>query len=224
MSELAADALPTEPLMLAQRWLEEATRAKHVPNPNAMTLASVGADGRPSGRVVLCKHFVAEPGFVVFFTNYQSRKGRELDAHGYACAVFHFDHFGRQVRLEGPVTRSPDAESDAYFASRPWQSRIGAHASQQSEPVADRATLIAQARAAAARYGLPDPTTTGTGTDGPVPRPSHWGGYRLWCEHVELWCDGHARLHDRARWSRSLASGGTDGYVGTAWSAVRLSP
>ena len=225
MSELAADPLPSDPMALAEHWLDQARSAAKVPNPNAMTVASTDSAGRPSARIVLCKQWVSDPGYLVWYTNYESRKGAELDARGYGCAVLHFDHFGRQVRVEGPVVRSPATESDTYFQSRPWQSRIGARASQQSQPVASRAALAAAAREEASQFGLPDPGETPLGDrDADIPRPAHWGGYRLWAERVELWCDGHARLHDRARWSRRLTGSDSGEFAVGSWSVERLSP
>ena len=141
-----------------------------------------------------------EKGYVVFFTNFESRKGRELAAHPRAAAVFHWDTLHRQVRIEGPVVRSPDAESDEYFASRALESRIGAWASQQSEPLASRAALTEQVRASAARFGV----TPRTRRKASVPRPQHWGGYRLWIDAIELWTEGAGRIHDRAVWTRDL--------------------
>ena len=140
-----------------------------------MVLATATVDGRPSARVVLLKTLVVDPGYVVFYTNYDSRKGRELDANPRAAAVVHWDTLGRQVRLEGAVSVSPREESDAYFASRPLDSRIGAWASLQSQPLDTRATLLARVAAESARLGAD------------VPRPPRWGGYRLWPEAVELW-------------------------------------
>ncbi|MEM1261240.1 MAG: pyridoxamine 5'-phosphate oxidase [Pseudomonadota bacterium] len=224
MTELAYNPLPDDPLALASQWLENARAAKDVPNPNAMALATVGADGQPAARIVLCKHFVIAPGYVVWFTNYTSRKGTELDGTRRAAVVFHFDHAGRQVRIEGPVERSPAAESDAYFASRPWQSQVGAWASDQSAPIDSRETLLEQARATAARFNLGDPIDSELSAAAvPPPRPAHWGGYRLWAESVELWADGHARLHDRARWTRELTAI-DDGFAPGPWASQRLSP
>src|SRR5579862_3389968 len=134
------DQLPAEPLELVSQWLDEATRSTAV-IPNAMVIATVDARGAPSARVVLCKELCVRPGYVTFFTNYQSRKGRELEQQPRAAAVMYWEMLRRQVRLEGPVTSTSSAESDAYFASRPWQARIGAWASAQSSPIGSRAEL-----------------------------------------------------------------------------------
>jgi pyridoxamine 5'-phosphate oxidase len=223
------DPLPESPLPLAIEWLAEATRLKVQPNPNAMTLATVAADGRPAARIVLCRGLEAAAGCVTFYTNYESRKGEELAATGRAAVLFHWDVLHRQVRLEGPVTRVPAAESDAYFASRPWQSRVGAWASQQSRPVAERAALREALEATALRFGTPVEELGGNGgaRDYPVPRPPHWGGYRLWVEDAELWVEAAFRLHDRARWQRALAPCSVDGepaFTGGAWRVSRLQP
>jgi pyridoxamine 5'-phosphate oxidase len=224
-TELLPDPLPSEPLAVAAAWLEQAFSLKRQPNPNSMTLATTTLEGKPSARIVLCKAIVADPGYIVFYTNYLSRKGRELGANPRAAAVMHWDHMHRQVRVEGLVETVPASESEAYFASRALQSRIGAWASAQSEPIASRGLLLDAVADAARRFGLsPEAAAAERGADASVPRPPHWGGYRLWAEAVELWVEGAARIHDRARWSRKLTRGG-DGHLATgAWSATRLQP
>ncbi len=224
--ELLPDPLPPEPLVVAARWLEEAWAARAQPNANSMVLATASRDGRPTARVVLCKSIVPQPGFVVFYTNYRSSKGSELKDNPRAAAVMHWDALQRQVRLEGPVVEAPAADSDAYFASRPWQSRVGAWASAQSEPIGSRAALLAAVAAAARRFGAPTPGSPGAhdALKLSIPRPPHWGGYRLWAESVELWVQGEARVHDRARWTRRLEAGRDGAYSAGPWSATRLQP
>ncbi len=213
------EPLPTDPFALFAEWFAAAVNNQVQPNPDAMVVATVDNGGRPSARVVLCKHLIASPGYVVFYTNYHSRKARALDANPRAAAVFHWDALSRQVRLEGPVLRSPSAESDAYFASRPVASRLGAWASQQSEPLATRATLTAQLAAAAARFNVsPDAGS------GDVPRPPHWGGFRLWPDAIELWVEGPGRVHDRARWTRNLAPKDEVSFTTGSWTGTRLNP
>ncbi len=174
-----------EPLRQFEKWFAEAVAAK-VPEPNAMTLATVGADGRPSTRIVLLKGFDAAG--VVFYTNYRSRKARELEAHPVAALQFHWVTLERVVRIEGRVERTSPEESDAYFASRPVDSRIGAWASPQSEVIANRGVLLANAARTSARYGLRPP------------RPDHWGGYRVVPDNWEFWQGRKSRLHDRLRY------------------------
>lgn len=170
------------PIDQFQKWFTEAVDAK-VPEPNAMSLATVGADGRPSSRIVLIKD-LDRRGFT-FYTNYASRKGRQLAAQEAAALLFHWVELERQVRIEGTVQQVPAAESDAYFASRPLGSRLGAIASAQSEPIPDRAAL--EARFAAAEMD-----------SGEQPqRPAHWGGYRLAPDYLEFWQGRRSRLHDR---------------------------
>jgi pyridoxamine 5'-phosphate oxidase len=220
-TEILPEPLPAEPLTLTQAWLAQAWSARNQPNPNAMVLATATTDGRPSARVVLCKDIQPAPGFITFYTNYESRKGRELAANGRAAVVMHWDQMHRQVRIEGAVTKAPETDSDTYFASRALASRIGAWASKQSEPVASRAQLLSAVDAAAKRLGVSDPNA---GQDTPVPRPPHWGGYRLWADAVELWVEGDARIHDRARWTRSLAARSDGQFDVGPWHATRLQP
>ena len=212
-SEILGNPLPAEPLMLASEWLAEAWRRRLQPNPNAMTLATSTLEGWPSARIVLCKDVVGIPGYVVFYTNFQSRKGLELAGNPRAAAVMHWDHMRRQVRIEGLVETAPAADSDAYFASRSRMSRIGAWASAQSRPVASREALLASVKEATERFGT-----------GEVPRPSFWGGYRLWADAVELWVEGDARIHDRARWSRALQRAADGNMRPGPWSVTRLQP
>lgn len=220
------DPLPGDPMPLAETWLAEAWAQRAQPNPDAMVLATCDTDGRPSARVVLCKRIVSAPGYLLFYTNYRSRKGRELASNARAAGVLHWDTLHRQLRVEGRVVKATEAESDAYFATRAWQSRVGAHASQQSEPVASRAELVVAVRSAATRLGTPDPTDDESGqrAEPNVPRPAHWGGYRLWLESVECWVAGEFRIHDRARWQRSLTPLDAHTFSAGPWSITRLQP
>ena len=199
-AELSESASHADPLQQFQQWLQEAIHSE-VPEPNAMTLATVGSDLRPSTRVVLIKG-VDERG-IVWYTNYASRKGRELAGNPFAALQFHWVELERVVRIEGVVEKVSDEESDAYFHSRPLDSRIGAWASPQSDVISSRSVLVTQA----ARYGaqfLLQP-----------PRPPHWGGYRLKPERWEFWQGRKSRLHDRLRYSTQA-----DGQ----WLRERLAP
>jgi pyridoxamine 5'-phosphate oxidase len=189
------------PLEQVRAWYQAAVEAG-IPEPNAMALATATAEGAPSVRFVLLKG-VDEHG-LEFFTNYESRKAGELAGNPRAAAAIHWQPLQRQVRVEGPVELLPAEESDAYFATRSHGSQIGAWASPQSRPIPDREWLDARVDEAQARFG-----------EGDVPRPPHWGGYRLVPEVVELWQGRADRLHDRRRYAR-----GPDG----SWSCERLSP
>jgi pyridoxamine 5'-phosphate oxidase len=220
------EQLPAEPLSIVADWLQQATARRAQPNPNAMVLATVNSQGSPAARVVLCKQIVPHPGYITFYTNYLSRKGCELSANPRAAAVMHWDAMHRQVRLEGIVSRSSSAESDAYFSGRSWQSRIGAWASQQSAPLLSRSDLERAAQRMAQRFGTPSPISsddTAPDPGVPIDRPPHWGGFHLWIDGCELWVEGAGRLHDRARWTRvlSLEQGI---YQGGPWQAIRLQP
>ena len=179
--ELNDDA-PDRPLSQFETWFDQA-RAAQVPEPNAMTLATVGTNGRPSTRVVLVKG-VDERG-LAWYTNYNSRKGRELAANTSGALQFHWVELERVVRIEGQVEKVSDSESDAYFATRPLDSRIGAWASPQSQVISSRAMLVAQAARYAAQFALSPP------------RPPHWGGFRLVPDRWEFWQGRRSRLHDR---------------------------
>ncbi|MCB9845834.1 MAG: pyridoxamine 5'-phosphate oxidase [Phycisphaeraceae bacterium] len=213
------EPLPDDPLPIFRAWYAQAHAQNATPNPNAMALATCDDRARPSVRIVLCKD-IDDRAFVTFYTNRASRKGRELESTHRAAAVFHWDTLDRQARLEGPVEHAPDDVSDAYFASRPLLSRVGAWASQQSEPLASRADMLRNVEAAITRFGVPPAALLGKG-DHSIPRPPHWGGYRLWIERLELWQGMSGRVHDRAVWTRTLAD--ADRAPGR-WSATRLQP
>jgi pyridoxamine 5'-phosphate oxidase len=191
-----------EPFQLLKGWLAEAG-ASEVNDPDAMTLASVDASGLPDARIVLCNG-IDERG-LVFFTNSESAKGLELAAAPRAAAVFHWKSLRRQVRLRGAITRTSEAEADAYFVTRARVSRIGAWASQQSRPLESRAELEAAVAAYRQKFG-----------EGDIPRPPHWGGYRLTPAQIEFWRDGEYRLHDRVLFSRA--------GDGQSWRRERLYP
>lgn len=191
--------LDDEPLVQLERWYE-AARAAGVHEPEAMTLATVSPDGSPSARMVLLRGL--GPDGIVVFTNYESRKAAEMDATGRVALVLYWESQGRQVRVEGAAARTTRQESEAYFATRPRGSRIGAWASPQSRPVADRAELERLVAEADERYS------------DDVPLPPHWGGYRVTPDAMEFWQAGEFRLHDRFRYERT----------GAGWRVERLAP
>lgn len=211
--EFLPDNLPENPMTIVAEWLAAARAAANQPNSNAMTLATADATGRPSARIVLCKKFDADAGTIDFYTNYQSRKGGEIEDNAAVAVVFHWDHQGRQVRIEGRVEQVSAENSEAYFASRPRDSQVGAWASDQSQPIASRDALIEKFAKEQQRFD----TATGD-----IPRPPHWGGYRIHAAACELWVEGSGRVHDRARFQRTLAAA-DDAQHGT-WTGQRLQP
>jgi len=206
-AELNESASSADPMQQFELWLQEAISAE-VPEPNAMTLATVGSDLRPSTRIVLIKGL--DPRGIVWFTNYDSRKGQQLAGNPFAALQFHWVELERVVRIEGRVEKVSEAESDAYFNSRPLDSRIGAWASPQSQVIDDRMTLVKNAAKYGAQFLLQPP------------RPPNWGGYRLVPEQWEFWQGRKSRLHDRLRYRQNSASPAAE--PSTAWIRERLAP
>ena len=199
-AELNEEASCSDPLQQFDQWLNEAIAAQ-VPEPNAMTLATVGHDLRPSTRIVLVKGFDAQG--IVWYTNFESRKGQELAGNPFAALQFHWVELERVVRIEGVVTKVSDYEADAYFHSRPLDSRIGAWASPQSQVISGRGVLVANAAKFGAKFMLNPP------------RPPHWGGYRLQPDNWQFWQGRKSRLHDRLRYTLDSNS---------CWLRERLAP
>ncbi|WP_375256094.1 pyridoxamine 5'-phosphate oxidase [Yoonia sp.] len=201
MSDRSGIFAGDDPFVMARRWLEEAI-ATEPGDPNAIALSTVDESGMPNVRMVLLKEI--EDAAFVFYTNYESRKGQELAQAGKAAFVMHWKSLGRQIRVRGTVTKEDGPKADAYYQSRSLQSRLGAWASRQSQPLASRATLMADvARLTVEKGPRPD-------------RPAFWGGFRIAPLEIEFWSDGAFRLHDRFRWSRDT--------LGQDWDVLRLSP
>ncbi len=241
---LPDDLTQVSPFAIASRWLQEATELAWQPNPNAMVVSTLTESKRrkakdeanifandsdletrmvPDARVVLCKDINVEQGYVVFYTNYQSAKGEQLKDHPVATAVMHWDNLGRQVRISGEITRAPMLDSEHYFNSRHPLSRLGAWASDQSRPIASRKALLAKLEEEKQRYAEAGDN---------IPRPPHWGGFRLWAEKIECWIAHPGRIHDRAVWVREVTDRvektGREGIHEelhfSAWKATRLQP
>lgn len=227
LASVFPEDLPDDPMTWAEAWLDEASAREVQRNPNSMTLVTVAENSQPSARVVLCKSFVADPGFIVFYTNYLSRKVKELESNPSVAVTFHWDALGRQIRMEGSAVFSPAEESDEYFATRDWGSQIGAWGSDQSAPIKSREALKDQVRARAVRFGIniSDDMQSHDREDVPrIPRPPHWGGIRIWPTRIELWIEGSDRIHDRAVWSRTLATRGKHDFDVGPWGGERLQP
>ena len=190
-----------DPFQIARDWLAEA-EASEPNDPNAIALSTVDADGLPNARMVLLKDI--EAGSFVFYTNYGSAKAGEIDQAGKAAFVMHWKSLRRQIRVRGLVSKEEGPQADAYYASRSLKSRLGAWASQQSQPLASRGALMAEVAKITAQHG-PNPK-----------RPPFWGGYRITPLEIEFWADGAFRLHDRFRWHRQA--------VDAAWDVTRLNP
>ena len=174
--------------------------------------------------MVLAKGYDADSGYLVFYTHFGSRKGAELDATGRAAGVFYWEEFGgRQLRIEGPVTRASTDEADAYFADRPPDSQINAWVSEQSRPLDSPAMLQRRASEQAAAFGL-DWAELGQRSGAAIPRPPHWGGYRLWIERVEFWIEGTGRFHERTLYQRSIDGTAYRADPDTVWRVTRLQP
>lgn len=204
--KLAGIFATEDPFALAQAWLGEA-EGSEPRDANAMALSTVDAGGLPNVRMVLLKEIEPDQrsGGFVFYTNFESAKGEELAANPMAAMVLHWKSLGRQVRVRGPVEKVGAAQADAYYNSRAYQSRIGAHASRQSRPLNGRGALMAEAAKCAAKYPMNPP------------RPDHWGGFRIRPVEMEFWADGEFRLHDRFRWTRPAPDS-------IDWTVERLNP
>ncbi|WP_093013339.1 MULTISPECIES: pyridoxamine 5'-phosphate oxidase [Roseivivax] len=190
-----------DPFEIARNWLAEASETE-INDPNAIALSTVDADGMPNARMVLLKEIEASA--FVFYTNYESQKGREIEAQGKAAFVMHWKSLRRQIRVRGVTEREDGPQADAYFESRSLKSRLGAWASEQSRPLSSRAALMAQVAKVTTRFG-----------NNP-PRPPHWGGFRIQPLEIEFWADGAFRLHDRFVWQRKT--------LDASWDVTRLSP
>ena len=195
-----------DPYELARAWLAEA-EASEPQDANAMALATVDRTGMPNVRMVLLKEIekALRRGGFVFYTNFESAKGREIEANEVASIVLHWKSLDRQVRVRGPVEKVPAKQADAYYASRAYQSRLGAWASKQSRPLASRRTLLAEVAKIAAKYPRKPP------------RPPFWGGYRIRAVEMEFWSNGDFRMHDRFRWTRMKPDA-------DSWTVQRLNP
>ena len=210
------------PLLLLQSWFNEAMELDLQPNPDTMAIATSNSQGLPNVRMVLCKEINTEEGYVVFYTNYNSVKSMEIKENPKCSALFHWDKLGYQIRIRGEILQSTDKENDAYFASRHLGSQVGAWASNQSNPVEDRQALDDQFRKILDRFNLTSESITRN--EQKIPRPPHWGGYRLWIEEIEFWLNQKDRLHDRLHFRRTLTISNEGIEAEKNWTVKRLQP
>lgn len=216
--------LPADPLPLLEEWLAAVSASGRLRNPTAMALATADAQGRPAVRMVLLKQLSVAAGFVVFYTHYGSRKGHELDVNARAAAALYWEELDVQVRLEGPVVRCPEDESDAYFATRPRGSQINALVSEQSAPLEDFDAFLHRMREKADEPGGAPDSADPLAGGAALARPPWWGGYRLWLDVVELWLAGTDRCHERVLYERSLSREDAWTFSGGPWRSQRLQP
>ena len=222
------ESLPESPFPIFKQWFDKAWADRKTPNTNAMTLCTMHPDGYPDARIVLCKAIEPEPGNIVFYTNYNGAKGQQLAKTPFASVVFHWDDDERQVRIRGPITHATEEESNAYFASRRLESRLGAWVSDQSEPIESRDALLEKVSEVMDKLGLSPADLMGE-NEVEIPRPPHWGGFRIHAQSVELWNGGVGRIHDRARWERTVrrdesVERGASAYTTSDWHSTRLQP
>jgi len=220
--ERLPDILPDSPFPIFKQWFDQAMCEKLAPNPNSMNLATIHSDGCADARTLLCKSIDVDAGSIMFYTNYNGMKGQQLAANPNASGTIHWDHYERQVRIRGTVIKATQAQSDTYFASRALESRLGSWISDQSQPIESRDALLEKVVDVIDKLGI-DAADLMNNKEIIILRPPHWGGYHLHAHTLELWSAGTGRIHDRARWTRSLEINGDQATVGP-WSSTRLQP
>lgn len=220
--ERLPDILPDSPFPIFKQWFDQAMSEKLAPNCNSMNLATIHSDGYADARTLLCKSIDVDAGSIMFYTNYNGMKGQQLAANPNASGTIHWDHYERQVRIRGTVIKATEAQSDAYFASRALESRLGSWISDQSQTIESRDALLEKVVDVIDQLGI-DAADLMNNKEIIIPRPPHWGGYHLHAHTLELWSAGTGRIHDRARWTRDLNINGDQATVGD-WSSTRLQP
>ncbi|OUU78392.1 MAG: pyridoxamine 5'-phosphate oxidase [Gammaproteobacteria bacterium TMED78] len=216
---------PDNPLKLVEEWLKEATDGKVQRHPNAMSLSTLNIKNKVSSRIVLIKNLSSKFDYITFYTNYLSKKAEDLNSNNSAAGLFHWDKLGKQIRIEGCVMRSPEEESDNYFAKRPWRSQLNAWASMQSQPISSQDYLEKERIKKAKTFGIPEKELLSKNTDYDIslPRPSYWGGYRLWIDMIEFWQEGKDRYHQRLKFKRKIEPKG-EIFTCSQWVSEYLQP
>ena len=210
------------PVLILKEWMDEVVEAKIQPNPNSMSISTIDANNRPNSRMVLCKEINEELGYLVFYTNYQSNKSKEIGVNNECSGLFHWDTFGYQVRVRGIIVKSPEAESDNYFATRDIGSQLSAWSSHQSQIVEDRESLDDHFQQAMDKFNLKDSELESSDIN--IPRPEFWGGYRIWIREIELWLNQKDRFHDRLLFTRKLVATTSGIEASNHWVIKRLQP
>ena len=210
------------PVLILKEWMDEVLQSKIQPNPNSMSISTIDANNRPNSRMVLCKEINEELGYLVYYTNYQSNKSKEIEVNNECSGLFHWDTFGYQVRVRGIIVKSPEVESDNYFATRDIGSQLSAWASHQSQIVEDRESLDDQFQQAMDKFNLKDSELESSDIN--IPRPEFWGGYRIWIREIELWLNQKDRFHDRLLFTRKLVATTSGIEASNHWVIKRLQP
>ena len=210
------------PVLILKEWMDEVVESKIQPNPNSMSISTIDANNRPNSRMVLCKEINEELGYLVFYTNYQSNKSKEIGVNNECSGLFHWDTFGYQVRVRGIIVKSPEVESDNYFATRDIGSQLSAWASHQSQIVEDRESLDNQFQQAMDKFNLKESELESLDIN--IPRPEFWGGYRIWIREIELWLNQKDRFHDRLLFTRKLDTTTSGIEASNHWVIKRLQP
>ena len=210
------------PVLVLKEWLHEARQSKIQPNPNSMSISTVDSMGCPNSRMVLCKEINEDLGYLVFYTNYNSEKSKEIESHNNCSALFHWDPLGYQVRVRGKLIKSPNDESDNYFSTRKVGRQLSAGASNQSDHVENRESLDDQFQKIMKRFNIQDEDLDSTEIE--IPRPDFWGGYRIWINEIELWLNQSERFHDRLSFKRDLVKTSSGFNAENNWVVKRLQP
>ena len=210
------------PVLILKEWMDEVVESKIQPNPNSMSISTIDANDRPNSRMVLCKEINEELGYLVFYTNYKSNKSKEIGVNNECSGLFHWDTFGYQVRVRGIIVKSPEVESDNYFATRDIGSQLSAWASHQSQIVEDRESLDNQFQQAMDKFNLKESELESSDIN--IPRPKFWGGYRIWIREIELWLNQKDRFHDRLLFTRKLVTTSSGIEASNHWVIKRLQP
>ncbi len=210
------------PVLILKEWMDEVVQSKIQPNPNSMSISTIDAKGRPNSRMVLCKEVNEKLGYLVFYTNYESNKAKEIGVNNECSGLFHWDTFGYQVRVRGTIVQSPEVDSDKYFATRDIGSKLSAWASHQSQIVEDRESLDNQFQQTMDKFNVKESQLESSDIN--IPRPEFWGGYQIWIREIELWLNQKDRFHDRLSFKRTLAITSSGIEASNDWAIKRLQP